>query len=82
MTSIVECFKVGIVYHYRPLKCFYKKCRMLIISDKANAINEGYFIESDAFNNEKEKEYFAICKKCLVKTLPETKKIIAFLNSY
>lgn len=55
---------------------------MLIISDKANAINEGYFIESDAFNNEKEKEYFAICKKCLVKTLPETKKIIAFLNSY
>ena len=55
---------------------------MLIISDKANAINEGYFIESDAFNNEKEKEYFAICKKCLVKTLPEAKKIIAFLNSY
>ena len=82
MTSIVKCFKVGLTYHYKSLKCLYKKCRKLIISDHENAVNEGYFIESDAFNNEKEKEYFAICKKCLVKTLPDTKKIIAFLEYY
>ncbi len=82
MTSIVECFKAGRAYHYRSLKCLYKKCRRLIITEHENAVNEGYFIESDAFNNEKEKEYFAICKKCLIKTLPDTKKIIAFLENY